>query len=252
MHSTESRNRPSRPRYWHPQLRCVLTWALMKALHDAATGRTSGFSTWLHWPGWVRNRDEQICKEASPLPLQPAHKPAHCEPRAPSPSAPTPSSTQGSTNAVMKAVIDGASATPPIMVAVRYWLAAVCVIPWLPCFGSAASDAARPALQHGAALAALWATSFALGTAALQHTSANRATFVFCKALRCRHWQPHAHSDGPAQQIPFSPSAAPALCTRGPARCPISSCSMFCVSLLAVVHARLRWHRPVRAPSTIN
>lgn len=85
----------------------------------------------------------------------------------------------GSTNAVMKAVIDGASATPPIMVAVRYWLAAVCVIPWLPCFGSAASDAARPALQHGAALAALWATSFTLGTAALQHTSANRATFVF-------------------------------------------------------------------------
>ena len=91
---------------------------------------------------------------------------------------------QGSTHAVMKAVIV-ASATPSTVVMVRFWLAAVCVVPWLPnCFAANPTAAADPVLlvvRYGLVLGALLSTSFALYAAALQHTSASRVAFVFCK-----------------------------------------------------------------------
>ena len=119
---------------------------------------------------------------------------------------------QGSTHAVMKAVIV-ASATPSTVVMVRFWLAAVCVVPWLPnCFAANPTAAADPVLlvvRYGLVLGALLSTSFALYAAALQHTSASRVAFVFCNAM-ARLVQPTSIVSGSAHVATKNTSATTA------------------------------------------
>ena len=67
-------------------------------------------------------------------------------------------------------------ATPATIVAVRFGLASLCVLPWLPCSARASH---RTVLHHGAGLGALYSVGFALYTTALNHTTASRVAFLF-------------------------------------------------------------------------